>query len=682
MYDVIAKVCKPHKPGAKSYDEIIELVKKHLKPQASHLVNCSNFRQRVQKDNTSISDYVAELKDLANDCKFDNLEDQVLDQLISGLKNKSVVAELLKIDEPTLKVALKKSLATDAANKGAEKLQEASKADSGEAEITDSIEAGVENKDSNINIRADKHHQEQCRGLRRNQLHIQGIRRIAIVVADITLMNHDESLYESVGMLKRVKEEANGNTIWTDVYVTKSKGPAIIALKKDVENEIDRLVGQLVPVDNSEWATPIVPILKPNGKLRMCADFKVTVNPQLVTMRYPAPNFDHAIAKLQGRAKYTKIDCADAYLQVPVDEESQKLLTINTHKGLYRYKYLVFGISSAPGIFQKFMEEAIKNIPKAAIVADYIVVTGDTPKEHLEILDRVLTILTKCGLKAPTEKCDFYKDKVTYLGNEISQKRIGIDSKIYQAIVEMKTPTCKKDVQLLLGKINYYKRLFKKRAEILAPLYDCNYNDEFVWNEECKIAFEQVKLALKQSVVNYDPNLPLILTCNASPQGLAAFISQPYSDDISDIVTAKQEMQIKNYIGNRTDKFNVSDIIIARDFRKYHDKMSEAEIVKVLSPHNYSIKFKEGEGVHKRHGNQLRAWGEQKLQENVKVVIDKSSTENCDLSNEQNPLYVRRSTRQSKAVQRYCANVRSIKFQIKASWFDYLVLQKVGTQSS
>lgn len=122
-YDMIDKICKPKKPGEKSYEEIVKLVKGYLKPPASYLVHRNAFRQRMQHDNESISEYVTALQELTNDCQFNDADDQVLDQLISGLRSKSIKAELLKIKTPRLDVALKKALGSEAAESGAEKLQ-------------------------------------------------------------------------------------------------------------------------------------------------------------------------------------------------------------------------------------------------------------------------------------------------------------------------------------------------------------------------------------------------------------------------------------------------------------------------------------------------------------------------------------------------------------------------------
>lgn len=121
--------------------------------------------------------------------------------------------------------------------------------------------------------------------------------------------------------------------------------------------------------------------------------------------------------------------------------------------------------------------------------------------------------------------------------------------------------------------------------------------------------------------------------------------------DLKNLVTSKQEMQIKNYSGKRIDQFFEGDVILARDFRKNYSDWSEAKIIQKLSPHNFLIKFNEGEGVHKRHCNQIKPW----RQRDINI-----SAKNKESKIAQKPIDVRRSNRQIKPVQRYCANVHYI----------------------
>ena len=105
-----------------------------------------------------------------------------------------------------------------------------------------------------------------------------------------------------------------------------------------VDKGLHRLedLGIITRVDHSEWAIPIVVVQKPNGKVCICGDYKVTVNPQLHVEQHPIPRVDELFAKLQGGQHFSKRDMSDVYLQVELNYATKKLLVVNTHKGLFR----------------------------------------------------------------------------------------------------------------------------------------------------------------------------------------------------------------------------------------------------------------------------------------------------------------------------------------------------------
>ena len=104
---------------------------------------------------------------------------------------------------------------------------------------------------------------------------------------------------------------------------------------------------------HSEWAAPVVVVPKGDGCLRVCGDYKTTVNPVLVVDNYPLPKPDDLMSQLAGGQRFSKIDLSQAYQQVQLDNESRKFVTINTHQGLYQYTRVPFGISSAPACFKR-----------------------------------------------------------------------------------------------------------------------------------------------------------------------------------------------------------------------------------------------------------------------------------------------------------------------------------------
>ncbi|EPB67444.1 hypothetical protein ANCCEY_13469 [Ancylostoma ceylanicum] len=136
--------------------------------------------------------------------------------------------------------------------------------------------------------------------------------------------------------------------------------PVPYAALPRISQEIDRLVADVLsPIDHSDWAAPIVVVQKKNGSIRLCADYSTRLNDALEQHQHPLPTPDDIFAKLNGGRYFSQLDLAEAYLQMEMDEDSRPLLTINTHRGLYRLNRLPFGVKPAPGIFQQYIDALI-----------------------------------------------------------------------------------------------------------------------------------------------------------------------------------------------------------------------------------------------------------------------------------------------------------------------------------
>ena len=133
--------------------------------------------------------------------------------------------------------------------------------------------------------------------------------------------------------------------------------PLPFILKSKVEDELKRLKadGVISPVTFSKWAAPIVPVVKSDGKIRICGDSKLMINQSARVDKYPLPKADDRFVSLSGGTKFSKLDLAHAYLQLCLDK-SKALVTINTHRGLFEYNCLPFGVFTAPGIFQQTID--------------------------------------------------------------------------------------------------------------------------------------------------------------------------------------------------------------------------------------------------------------------------------------------------------------------------------------
>ncbi|GFO27254.1 Pol polyprotein [Plakobranchus ocellatus] len=306
--------------------------------------------------------------------------------------------------------------------------------------------------------------------------------------------------------------------------------PIPYALKKKVEQELDNLERQgiISSVKSSDWATPIVPVLKANGDVRLCGDYKTTVNPNLYAEKYTLSRMEDMLAQLEQGEKFSKIDLRQAYLQLPLDEASKSITTINTSKGLYSYNRLPFGITSSPAIWQKTMDSVLQGIPDVQCNQDDMIVTGNTDEEHYQKLHSVLRRLQQHGLKANLQKCSFFQPKVLFCGISITKDGLHKTEDKIKAVTEAHPPTDKTQLRSFLGLVNYYHKWLKNVAHIAKPLYNLlQDNKHFSWSTECQKAFETIKsmVASDKVLMRYDRDLPLRLATDASPYGLGAVLS-------------------------------------------------------------------------------------------------------------------------------------------------------------
>ena len=111
-------------------------------------------------------------------------------------------------------------------------------------------------------------------------------------------------------------------------------------------------------VTHSDWAAPIVILPKGDSQIKLCDDYKVTVNKSLEVDQYPLPRPDELFAAL------SRGDLTHAYQQMILDTYSRVYVTINMHQGLFRYTRLPFGIVSALAMFQCTMETILQGLTK------------------------------------------------------------------------------------------------------------------------------------------------------------------------------------------------------------------------------------------------------------------------------------------------------------------------------
>ncbi len=157
-------------------------------------------------------------------------------------------------------------------------------------------------------------------------------------------------------------------------------------------------------IDSSEWVSPIVVNQKKTGGIRMCVDLREP-NKAVVVDSYPLRLIEDILAELRGAVLFSTLDLKHAYHQVELHTDSRDLTAFVTHDGLYRYKRVPYGLSSAPSAFQKMMCTILQGLKGVQCYLDDVIIFGSTQQEHNENLKAVLQKIHQSGLKLNAEKC-------------------------------------------------------------------------------------------------------------------------------------------------------------------------------------------------------------------------------------------------------------------------------------
>jgi hypothetical protein len=303
-------------------------------------------------------------------------------------------------------------------------------------------------------------------------------------------------------------------------------------IRDKVEKQITQMIDNdiIEPVtEATPWISPIVVVRKQNSEdVRICIDMR-RANVAVQRERHIMPSMDEIIQDLDGSTIFSKLDLNQGYHQLPLHPDSRYITTFSTHVGLYRYKRLNFGISSASEIFQNVIAQAIAGIPGAKNISDDILIHARNPSEHLNILQRILQRLSDKGLTLNKSKCEFCKDSLIFYGHKFSAAGMSPDPKKVAAVKAFAPPTNVAETRSIIGMITYFSRFLPDLATIAEPLRALTAKcAKWEWNDSHQRALDEIKNRLTSDTIMtyFDPNMPTELIVDASPVGLGAILTQ------------------------------------------------------------------------------------------------------------------------------------------------------------
>ena len=261
----------------------------------------------------------------------------------------------------------------------------------------------------------------------------------------------------------------------------------------DIIEEVDR--------PTPAWVNPVVIIPKGDDDIRLCVDM-MRANEAILRGRHPIPTVDELLHSVNGSRVFSKLDLKWGYHQLELSQESRQITTFVTHKGLFRYKRLLFGVSSASELYQHEISTALAGKEGVDNISDDIIVHGPDQKTHDQRLLKTMERLRQHGLTLNADKCLFNVDRLVFMEILLSEKGIGPTEERVRALQETREPEPFSEVRIrsFLGLANYSSRFIPQFATLTEPLRKLTRKDvPFLFGPEQKAPFESLKQSMAEA---------------------------------------------------------------------------------------------------------------------------------------------------------------------------------------
>ncbi|KAK1606724.1 hypothetical protein QYE76_030397 [Lolium multiflorum] len=347
-------------------------------------------------------------------------------------------------------------------------------------------------------------------------------------------------------------------------------------MKEVVRNEVLKLLeaGIIYPIADSRWVSPVHCVPKKGGMTvvpndndelipqrivvgyRMCIDFR-KVNKVTKKDHYPLPFIDQMLERLSKNTHFCFLDGYSGFSQIAVKAKDQEKTTFTCPYGTYAYRRMPFGLCNAPATFQRCMSAIFHGFCESIVEVfmDDFSVYGNSFDNCLRNLDKVLQRCEETNLVLNWEKCHFMVNEGIVLGHKISERGIEVDRAKVEAIEKMPYPRDVKDF-----------------SKISKPLTNLLQKDvPFVFDDDCKEAFETLKKALTTAPVVEPPdwNLPFEIMCDASDFAVGAVLGQRVDKKLNVIHYASKTLDAAQRNYATTEKELLAVVFACDKFRPY-----------------------------------------------------------------------------------------------------------------
>lgn len=305
-----------------------------------------------------------------------------------------------------------------------------------------------------------------------------------------------------------------------------------VPLQDEVQERLDEMerVGIIEKApDDSAWINPLEVVVKGKDDFRIVIDMR-KANEAIRRAHYPLPEMSKFHKQLKGARFFTKLDLKSAFHHVELHHDSRDITTFMSPRGLMRFTRLLFGVNTAPEIFQREMERMLKNCEGVIVFIDDILIFAETLTELHTRVEKVLEVIARNRLTLNKAKCEYDLTEVTFLGFKINKNGFKPSDDKITAIRAFKQPSTVAELRSFLGLVTHLGQYIADLSTVTEPLRILTQkNATWDWRDEQTQAFEEVRKRIIQDFQQhgfYHPSLQTRLYVDASPVGVGAVLTQ------------------------------------------------------------------------------------------------------------------------------------------------------------
>lgn len=422
----------------------------------------------------------------------------------------------------------------------------------------------------------------------------------------------DEKLTYTTTVVGEIRTTTN-SPVYTRYY------PYPMPLKEEVEGQIRQLLEDGIirpsrsPYNSPVWVVPKKPDSKGNKQYRVVIDYR-KLNLVTIADRYPIPEINEVLSQLGKNKFFTVLDLKSGFHQIPLKESDVEKTAFSINNGKYEFVRLPFGLKNAPSIFQRALDDILRNhIGKICFVyIDDIIIFSKTEDDHVRHIQDIFHTLNRARMKVQLDKCRFFEKQVEFLGFVVSPDGIRTSPAKVEAITSFPVPKTLKDLRSFLGLSGYYRRFIRDYAKVAKPLSALlrgengrtsktkSSKTEIHLDNEALEAFQKLKNSLTSTdLILMYPDFGKVfqLTTDASQFAIGAVLSQ---DDrpitfISRTLSKAEEM----YATNEKEMLAIFWALGA--LRSYLYGSAKVQIITDHQPLTFALS-------NKNHNNKLKRW--------------------------------------------------------------------------